>query len=268
VPEARRLSLVVLVHLPLGDGPPGHEVADAANREYAVLSVARGVITTSSWTRERLLDQYALRPERIHVAEPGADPADLAPGTAHGTELLCVAAVTRHKGHDLLLAALAAVAARPWRCVWVGSLDREPAFVDRIRRQAEADGIGDRICWRGVRTGAELDQAYARADALVLASRAETYGMVVTEALARGLPVIATAVGGLPESLGRAADGCRPGILVPPGDQAALSRALDSWLSDPELRRRLRRAARERRETLLGWSTTTDRIAQALRHVG
>jgi glycosyltransferase involved in cell wall biosynthesis len=119
-----------------------------------------------------------------------------------------------------------------------------------------------------VRTGAELDQAYARADALVLASRAETYGMVVTEALARGLPVIATAVGGLPESLGRAADGCRPGILVPPGDQAALSRALDSWLSDPELRRRLRRAARERRETLLGWSTTTDRIAQALRQLG
>ncbi len=116
----------------------------------------------------------------------------------------------------------------------------------------------------GPRTGAELDRSYAAADLMVLASRAETYGMVVTEALARGLPVIATEVGGLTEALGDGDDGVRPGLLVPPEDPAAFAGALRSWLRDAELRRRLRRAARNRRESLPGWETTTSAIAGVL----
>ncbi len=124
VPHANRLVLVVLVHLPLGDGPPGHEVADARNRECAVLAAASAIVTTSEWTRDLLLDRYSLRPENVTVAEPGTDAAQLASGTAGGGQLLCVAAVTPHKGHDVLLAALAAVPDLPWRCVVVGALDR------------------------------------------------------------------------------------------------------------------------------------------------
>ena len=60
--------------------------------------------------------------------------------------------------------------------------------------------------------------------------------MVVTEALARGLPVIAADVGGVPEALGHGADGVRPGLLVPPDDPAALGAALRAWLGDAELR--------------------------------
>ncbi|MDT4923341.1 MAG: hypothetical protein QOG01_1054 [Pseudonocardiales bacterium] len=264
VPAAQRLRLVVLVHMPLGDGPPGPEVAEARARESAVLSAADAVVTTSSWTRERLLDRYVLRPDAVHVAEPGADAADLAPGTDDGGELLCVAAVTPHKGHDVLLGALATITDQSWRCVCIGPLDRDPEFVQRLRRRVEADGIGDRVCFRGPRTGDELGSAYAAADLLVLASHAETYGMVVTEALARGLPVVATAVGGLPEALGRTSDGRRPGLLVPAGDQRALASAIDSWLRDAELRRQLRAAARERRPTLAGWPETTHRIARVL----
>ena len=81
--------------------------------------------------------------------------------------------------------------------------------------------------------------------------------MVVTEALARGLPVVAAEVGGVPEALGHGADGTRPGLLVPPGDPAALGAALRAWLGDAGLRGRLRRAARERRESLSRWSDTT-----------
>ena len=88
---------------------------------------------------------------------------------------------------------------------------------------------------RGPRTGADLERSYAAADVLVLASRAETYGMVVTEALARGLPVVATEVGGVPEALGHGAGGMRPGLLVPSGDPAALGAALRSWLGDAGL---------------------------------
>src|SRR6185437_13164811 len=94
-------------------------------------------------------------------------------------------------------------------------------------------------------------------------SRAETYGMAVTEALAHGLPVVAADVGGLPESLGRAADGTRPGQLVSPGDPAALAAALEAWLGDERHRQRLRAAARQRRLTLGGWEHTTQEIASA-----
>jgi glycosyltransferase involved in cell wall biosynthesis len=88
--------------------------------------------------------------------------------------------------------------------------------------------------------------------------------MVVTEALARGLPVLATDVGGVTEALGCGKDGTRPGQLVPPGDPAALGAALRAWLGDADLRGRLRRAARERRASLRPWAATTSDIAGVL----
>ncbi len=267
VPEARRLRLVVLVHMPLGHGPPGPESAAERTREGAVLAAAAAVVTTSTWTRGRLLDRHSLRPDRVHVAQPGADPADLAPGTPGGGELLCVAAVTPHKGHDVLLEALGMIRHLPWRCTWVGSLDRDRGFVERLRGQVRALGISDRVCTTGPLTGAGLETTYAGADVLVLASRGETYCMVVTEALARGLPVVASAVGGLPEALGRGPEGSRPGLLVPPGDPVALAEALRAWLGDADLRRRLRHAAEQRRATLSGWSSTADQISRVIAEV-
>lgn len=255
VPETHRLRLVVLVHMLLGDGRSG---------EAAVLSAASAVIATSGWSRGQMLDRYGLPAEQVCVAEPGVDPADLAPGTANGGQLLCVAAVRPHKGHDELLAALRRIADLSWGCTCVGSLSLDAAFAERLRRRAETDGIGARVHFTGPRTGTELDTTYRTADVLVVASRAESYGMVVTEALARGLPVIATAVGGLPDALGRTADGRRPGLLVPPGDVGALAGALRSWLQDSDLRRRLRQAAAQRRRSLTGWPATTERVAHVL----
>ena len=264
VPQARRLRQVVLVHMPLGHRPPDGEAGAVRERERAVLAAACAVVTTSAWTRHRLDELYALPADRVHVAEPGVDAADLAPGTAAGDALLCVAAVTPEKGHDVLLDALATATDLSWRCACVGSLDRDPAFADGVRGRARDGGLGDRVRFPGPRTGPELDRAYAAADLLVLASRAETFGMVVTEALARGLPVLAAEVGGVTEALGHAQDGTRPGLLVAPGDPAALGAALRAWLGDAELRGRLRRAARERRESLSGWSTTTSVLAGVL----
>jgi glycosyltransferase involved in cell wall biosynthesis len=264
VPQASRLRLVVLVHMPLGHRPPDDEADDVRMRERAVLSVADAVITTSAWTRCRLLELYPLPPERVHVAEPAVDPADLATGTAAGGSLLCVAAVTPDKGHDVLLDALATAADLPWQCECVGSLDRDPAFVEDLRRRSLDGGLEHRVRFPGPRTGVDLDRSYAAADLMVLASRAETYGMVVTEALARGLPVVAAEVGGVTEALGHGAGGVRPGLLVPPDDPAALAAALRAWIADAELRARLRRAARERRESLSRWSTTTSVLAGVL----
>jgi len=262
VPEATRLREVVLVHMPLGEGQP-----QTRTKERAVLSAAAAIVTTSEWTRSRLLDRYALGRAQVHVAEPGVDAAALAPGTTTGGELLCVATVAPHKGHDVLLRALATIRDLPWRCTFVGPRDRDPDFVDRLGRQALQDQISDRVRYTGPLVDADLDAAYGQADVLVLASHAETYGMVVTEALARGLPVIATSVGGLPEALGRGADGIPPGLLVPPGNPAALAAALRCWLGDVGLRQRLRSAARERRAALADWSATCRRISGVLSEV-
>lgn len=232
-----------------------------------MLWAATAVITTSVWSRRRLIELYQLPGDFIHVAEPGVDPAECAAGTATGQALLSVAAVIFDKGHDVLLDGLAITTDLSWNCVCVGSLDRDPAFADAVRRQALACGLADRVSFPGTATGDNLDRAYDAADLMVLASRAETYGMVVTEALARGLPVITTDVGGVAEALGHGSDGVRPGLLIPPDDPRTLADALRSWLRDAELRARLRRAARQRRRSLREWSTTTSTIGSVLTDV-
>ena len=135
VPQAERLRPVVLVHMPLGHRPPGPEVTAVRAREREVLHAAAAVVTTSDWSRRRLGELYALPAERVHVAEPGVDAAGLAPGTPAGDVLLCVAAVTPDKGHDVLLDALATATDLSWRC----------AFAEGVLRRARDGVLGDRV---------------------------------------------------------------------------------------------------------------------------
>jgi len=267
VPECGRLRVAVLVHMPLSESHADRGAFAVRAKERAVLSAAAAVVTTSRWTRSVLLGRYGLLPARVHVAAPGAEAATSTPATPAGGELLCVAAVAPHKGQDVLLGALALLTELSWRCTLVGPLDRDPAFVQCLCRQAQAARIDHRLRVTGALSGGELERAYAGADLLVLPSHAETYGMVVTEALARGLPVLATWVGGVPEALGRTPDGGLPGLLVPPGDAAALAAALRGWLTEPVLRSPLRSAAAERRSTLPGWPATALAVSAVLAEV-
>lgn len=238
--ETTRVRVVVLVHMPRWEPWEG-----------PVLAAAAGVVATSRWTRDRLVARYGLR--RVVVAEPGVDPAPVADGSASGSSLLSVGAVTPLKGYDVLAAALRELDDLAWSCRGVGSTVIEPEF---------AAALPDTVRLTGPMTRAQLDAAYAEADLLVLASRAETYGMVVTEALARGVPVVASDVGGVREALGEG------GVLVPPGDADALAAALRHWLTSPEHRAALRFAARARRDSLTGWDRTAALVADALEAAG
>lgn len=266
VPEAERLRLAILVHLPLGD-ETGLEPAVAAEldaRERTVLRAVDAVIATSDWAVRRLVSHHGLAPERVHVAAPGADIAPLAAGTDGVSRLLCVAAVTPRKGQHRLVEALAAVTDLPWSCVCVGGLNQDPAYVAELRALIAKHGLEDRLILAGPQAGAELDASYNTADLMVLTSYAETYGMAVTEALARGIPVLATDVGGLPEAVGRAPDGGVPGILVPPENSAAIAVELRGWFGEADVRRRLKAAARGRRAALNGWAGTARSLASVL----
>jgi glycosyltransferase involved in cell wall biosynthesis len=252
-----RLRTVVLVHMTQGP--------DAG--EEAVLSGASAVVTTSRATRERLREWFGLR--RVHVCEPGADLAPVAAGS-HGRaagSLLCVAAVHRGKGHDLLLDALAEVEEHAWTLTCVGSLEIDPIHVSRLQQRIYARRWEDRVRFVGPLRGADLEAAYDSADLVVLASRAEGYGMVLTEALAHGLAVVAARVGGVTEAVGRSEDGSVPGLLVPPEDSAALAAALRDWLTDPALRERLSGSAVRRRSNLRRWGQAADDLGAVLAEV-
>ena len=263
VPAGRRLRTVVLMHMPLG----AHADDTCREREAAMVRSTAAVVATSDWTRRWLLEAYGLHPGRVHVARPGVDPATTAAGSADGGNLLTVGAVTPGKGHDLLVAALARVTDLSWQSVCVGSLTRSPAFVASLRLDIHDAGLTDRLLLIGPRTGEELAATYAAADVLVHTSRAETYGMVLTEALAHGLPALACDVGGVSEALGLGADGRPPGVLVPTGDVDAFAEVVRCWLINASLRRRLRVRAAERRTGLTGWGETVDRVARVLEGV-
>jgi len=263
LPHTGRLRMTVLLHMPLATVPDPDHDASAERSERAVLRAATGAVVTSEWTRRLVLTRYEIPACRVHVARPGADRV-AAPARPVRGQLICVGVLAHHKGQDLLVEALAGLADRDWHCVLAGPLDREPEFVGQLQTRIARLGYGHRVQLSGVLTGAALSHAYTTADLLVAPSRRETYGMAVTEALAHGLPVIAAAVGGLPEALGFTADGTRPGQLVPPGDPAALAAALGDWLGDERHRHRLRAAARQRRPALCGWEQTTQEIATAL----
>jgi glycosyltransferase involved in cell wall biosynthesis len=228
-----------------------------------VLRAATGVAVTSEWTRQQVLTRYEIPPGRVHVARPGVDQV-AAPARPVSGQLICVGALGRHKGQDLLVEALAELRDLDWHCVLAGPLDRDPDFAGQLRARIARLSYGHRIRLPGVLAGEALSHAYTTADLFVAPSRSETYGMVVTEALAHGLPVMAASVGGLPEALGFAADGTRPGQLIPSGDPAALAAAIGDWLGDERLRRRLRAAAGKRRSNLRSWEQATREMANAL----
>jgi glycosyltransferase involved in cell wall biosynthesis len=262
LPASRRLRVLLLVHLPAG-------VDDVLARlaEQQVVRAAVGVVTPSAWCRDWLVWTYDLDPAHVLVARPGVDPAGVATGTTSGASLLTVGAVSSVKGQDHLLAALADLRDLPWSWTCVGSTSVEPEATVRLRRAATALGVADRIVLAGPLGGADLEAAYAAADLLVLPSRTESYGMVLTEAIAHGLPVVATDVGGVREALGEPAADDVPGLVVRPGDPNDLACALRRWLSEPLLRERLRSAALRRRSVLDGWSVTAERVVHALGEV-
>jgi glycosyltransferase involved in cell wall biosynthesis len=263
LPHTGRIRMTVLLHMPLATVLDPHHDDSVQRSERAVLRAATSVVATSEWTRQLVLTRCAIPARQVHVARPGVDRV-AAPARPLRGHLICVGVLSRHKGQDLLVEALADLADRDWHCVLAGPLDRHPDFVEQLQARIMRLGYDHRVRLTGVLTGGSLSRAYTTADLLVAPSRSETYGMTVTEALAHGVPVIAADIGGLPEALGSTADGARPGQLVPAGDPDALAAALGDWLGDEHLRHRLRAAARQRRSTLRGWDQTTQEIANAL----
>jgi glycosyltransferase involved in cell wall biosynthesis len=261
--EADRLRLIALIHHPLAleTGLETDTVLRLREAEKRALDATYRVITTSATTAHNLA-LYGVPLERLSVVNPGTDPAPLAAGSGSDSlHLLCVAALIPRKGHALLIEALNRLRNKAWRLSCVGSATRDPVTALALRLQIAALGLSDRITLTGELDDDVLADCYHRADAFVLASHHEGYGMAYAEALARGLPVVGTRAGAIPETVPSSA-----GLLVAPGDVGALAEALHLLLVDHELRARLRAGARVARNRLPSWEQACAGFAAALAH--
>jgi glycosyltransferase involved in cell wall biosynthesis len=259
--HAHRLRWIALVHHPLaletGLAPARERALRASERRS--LAAARRVIVTSPSTA-RSLAAFDVPAARISVVEPGCDPAPLATGSAAGAlSLLCVASLTPRKGHALLVEALSGLRDRAWTLHCAGSLTMDRECAAALRGCIERFGLAGRVVLHGEQDEAGLAQLYAQADAFLLPSFHEGYGMALAEALARGLPVISTSAGAIPETVPATA-----GTLVAPGDLAALRGALQRLIDDADWRAAAAAGARAARTQLPTWERSTARFAAAL----
>jgi glycosyltransferase involved in cell wall biosynthesis len=265
--HVRRLGIVALIHMPLAS-EFGITPAVAARRrreEQRALELVRHVIVTSRIT-ERDLTAYGVDGARMTVVEPGVwktqilgSPRARAGDTA--LKLLCVATIQEGKGHELLIEALAPLAHLPWHLQCVGSLSRSPPTVQRLIEQVARLGLTDRAALIGEVPHAALRELYHGADLFVLPTLRESYCLAVAESLAQGLPVISSRTGAIPELVETA------GLLIEPGDRAALHAALARALTDSALRLSMRAAALAARARLTAWPEACEQMARALERV-
>lgn len=253
-----RLQIIALCHHPLAL-EAGLSTVSAQRlqlSEQRALQAACAVLVTSAPTANLLTQQFSISASKITVALPGTDRQRFAACTGNPPVLLTVATLTPRKAHDVLIEALAQISALPWRARCVGGMEFDPAWAAALRQKVHACGLQQRIHFLGGLTA--LEHEYDGADLFVLPSLFEGYGMAFAEALAHGLPVVAARAGAVPDVVPESA-----GILVPPGDAAALAEALRELLSDPARRTTLQHGAQQAASKLPTW-TDTARIVAAL----
>jgi len=258
---ARRLRLVAFVHGPLAQetGLSPAEAKQAAQLEAALLLRLRGVLCPSRRTAAAV-ESYGVSRDRIAIVPPGTAKPNkhLRPRRGPVRALLCVANLVPRKGHRLLVEALARLRALDWNLLCIGSLERDPPTVRSVRQMISAAGLGRRITLLGEQPAHTVAHAYRAADAFVLPSFHEGFGMAYAEAMAHGLPVIGTVAGAIPETVPRAA-----GLLVPPGDPTALARALRRVIAEPALAARLAAGSRAAGARLPEWPQATEEWERA-----
>ena len=257
--HAHRLRVIALCHHPLAleSGLSPERAAALHRSERRALQAAAAILVTSDETARTLVSQFGVHNAHITVALPGTDRVAPARCAGNPPVLLSLATLTRRKGHDVLIAALATLRDLPWTARFVGGAHFDPAWSAHLRALVITHGLGERIAFVGSCETPCVE--YAQADVFVLPSRYEGYGMVFAEALAHGLPVIAARAGAVPDVVPPDA-----GLLVPVDDSATLAAALRRVLTDATLREDLRQGALRAAQGLPRWQDSARRIANLI----
>jgi glycosyltransferase involved in cell wall biosynthesis len=256
--------IIALVHHPLclEAGLPKQRRDHLRALETAALACAARVIVTSPVTARTLAADFGVTADRITVAVPGTDRGQRARGTGKPPHLLAVGSIVPRKAYDVVVRALGTVKDKDWRLTIAGPADRDSGALAALHDAIRETGLANRIALVGPVSTAELDRLYAAADLFVMPSLYEGYGMVLAEAMARGLPIVCTTGGAAAETVPEGA-----GVKVAPGDERALSDAIARVLNDAGLRRRMSNASWAAGQKLPRWDDTAQIIAGVIREL-
>jgi glycosyltransferase involved in cell wall biosynthesis len=260
--EAVSAPIIALHHHPLGleTGLTDERRKAMLAAEKTATRFARHVVVTSQTTADTLAELAFAPPPPVTIAIPGIVRGKRAVGGGGVFQIVSVGTVVPRKGYDILVAALASLREEAWHCTIVGALNRDPACGDALRAQVDAEGLTDRIDFAGVLDSEAISRLLSRSDVFALPSRYEGYGMAFAEAMAHGLPVLATSAPAIPGTVPPEA-----GILVPPEDAAAFTEALRMLMHDGALRQQLGDGAWAHAQTLPRWADTATIIAGVIK---
>jgi glycosyltransferase involved in cell wall biosynthesis len=173
--------------------------------------------------------------------------------------LLAIGSIVPRKGFDILIAALATLTDLPWHLTIAGDRTRNARAAAQLDADIARFNLASRVTILGAVSDEKIADLYGNADLFALASRHEGYGMAFSEAIARGVPVIATTAGAIPETVPVEA-----GLLVPPDDIDAFATALRQLIANPGECERLAMGAREAARKLPTWQASAKVFSDAL----
>ena len=239
-----------LTGIPFSFTARGSDVQSDGHMLKEKVEAADFVISVSEYNKEIILNECGPgASKKIHVIHGGVDVERLAPHirppAKEPLRTLCVARFEEVKGHAYLVEACKLLKEQglPFECRLIG----DGPLMREIKNQIKQSGLSDEVLLLGAQPYGEVIEQLSQADVVVLATAPTANGKregipnVLKEAMACGLPVVSTASGGIPELVDE-----RCGFLVPPRDGAAIAKALRLLGGQPELRRQLGLAGREK----------------------
>jgi len=282
--QLKRLWSIPLVHMfhTLGivknSVSRGKEEKESRRRlhvEREIMGYADGIIAPSPWEKKQMVKGYGAEPSKIRVIPCGVDlnlfqpiPAGSAKrslGLCRKKFVLFVGRIDAVKGIDNLIRAihhlsLPGQSGPEVRLIVIGGeLDADPRTQNRemlkLRRLVARLNLEERVAFWGSQRQDLLPYFYSAAEALVLPSRYESFGMVVLEAMACGAAVIASRVGGLPYTV----ENGRTGFLIPEGDWQLLAARIREVIQKPALKKKLAQAAMSKVRQF-SWSEITQKV--------
>jgi D-inositol-3-phosphate glycosyltransferase len=263
LPLVSTFHTLARVKAEMGDEEP-------ARREHAeaeVIGCSDAILASCEAEAEQLRRLYHAPADRIEIVPPGVDHAFFSPGDQRGARLalglgdhpvlLFVGRIQPLKALDVAIAALSTLAQRDAVLLAVGGPSGAAGAdeMERVQRLAEQLGVGDRVRFVPPQPHHLLSTYYRAADVCLVPSRSESFGLVALEAAACGIPVVASAVGGLTTLV----DHGRTGFLVDSRDPERFAEAAARVLDDPVLARTMGAAGAARARTYT-WSTTAGRL--------
>lgn len=260
---AKSAGVPVMLHLH-GSGYDDYYASRSPSQQKRILEFFRsadGVVVLGDHWERFMRDTLGVESGKITVVENGVPaPGGEATPDSEPPTIVFMGAVGERKGVDVLIPALGKVAAAgtDFRARIGGNGD-----LDHYRGLAAKAGIADRVEFLGWVGEEVVDREMRGADIFVLPSRAENQPVAIIEAMARGLPVISTAIGAIPETV----QDKTCGLIVPPGEVDPLAGAIETLAKDAAMRKRMGQSGRARWQKRYSIAAVADRMADRYREL-